>query len=223
MRTQIFIHVGIHKTGTTFLQKEVFPKIAGINYVFRVGLDTTIVPGKINLLSDENLDGGSYRLFNSKSRYDIAINLHKMYPSAKIIICIRSEFDWLKSAWKQYTLSYYGYSFGEYCYRLGNARVETDGYIIFLRTLFDDVLVCDFEDLKKDPKAFVKRICDFMGVEAPEFENKKYYQSITDGQAAFIVFYDKIFRSKTMHFLLSLLVRFVRKDEMFEKWSGKKV
>ena len=222
--TKIFIHIGLHKTGTTFLQKEVFPKIPNINYIFRVGLDTAIVEDKTNLLSDENLDGGSYRVFrNHFQRNAIAENLSKMYPKAKIIICIRDTESWLKSAWKQYTLSYYGYSLNEYRRRLDPEFANHYQYIDYLRTLFKDVYICYFGELKKDPKKFVKGICDFMNVEAPQFKNKRVYESITDGQARFIQIYDSIFRSKTMHFFLSLLIRFVRKDEMFEKWVNKEI
>jgi len=221
---KIFIHVGLHKTGTTFLQKEVFPKIKDIHYIFRVGIDTTIDRYKVNLLSDENLDGGSYRLFRrGYHRNAIALNLSKMFPSAKIIICIRDKEQWLKSAWKQYLVAYYGYSFEKYKELMDPVIPEFDIYIAYLKTLFKDVYVCHFEDLQKDPKAFVKGICDFMEVETPEFSNKKYYQGITDGQAQFIQLFDSVFHSKTMHFLLSLLIRFIRKDELFEKWGSNEV
>jgi len=28
----IVFHLGLHKTGTTFLQQEIFPKLSGVNY-----------------------------------------------------------------------------------------------------------------------------------------------------------------------------------------------
>ena len=31
----IIIHVGLHKTGTTFLQKEIFSRMKNINYIYK--------------------------------------------------------------------------------------------------------------------------------------------------------------------------------------------
>lgn len=44
MRKNIFLHIGIHKTGTTFLQKKVFPFINGIK--FEIKPDFGLVSGK---------------------------------------------------------------------------------------------------------------------------------------------------------------------------------
>lgn len=218
--TKVFIHLGIHKTGTTFLQHEIFPKIPNINFQRHVNLTTRPVPGKINLFSDENLDGGSYRVFNNVyHRYNIMENLHTMFPNAKIIICVRDKDKWLRSAWKQYTMAYYSYSFEEYCKRLDPRFTDFDTYIEKLKKLFEDVYVCHFEDLQKDPQSFVKGICDFIGVDVPPFENKIVYKSITDGQVKAIRLFDKIFKLKAFHFLLSMAIKVVRNDEGIQKWK----
>jgi len=223
-KTKIFIHVGPHKTGTTFLQKEVFPKIKDINYVLRVAIDTPIVEGKVNLLSDENLDGGTYRVFRTVgNQRTIAKNLHGMFPNAKIIICLRNKDKWLQSAWKQYSVAYYAYPFKKYCELLDEEMTDFEAYAEFLKTLFKDVYICHYEDLVLNPEKFVKDLCDYMGVETPKFENKIVYPSITDGQLKFLQTFDKIFRLKVIHFVLSLCIKFVRKDEMFSKFFGKKV
>jgi hypothetical protein len=224
--TKVFIHVGLHKTGTTFLQNEVFPKIPGINYHQKIDLTTVVEPNKINLFSDENLDGGSYRLFNTvQQRYAILENLKLIFPDAKIIICLREKGSWLRSAWKQYTLSYYGYSILEYCKRLDPQFYDFDGYVSKIKELFgeDNVLVIDFEYLCEFPKNFVGEICDFIGVPVPVFENKKTYESLSDNQINKIILFDTIFRSKTLHFVLSLFIRFVRNDPTIQKFRSKKV
>jgi len=221
--TKVFIHVGLHKTGTTFLQNEIFPKIPNINYQRHVDLTTRVVSGKVNLFSDENLDGGSYRIFNTvQHRYNIMENLHTLYPTAKIIICIRDRDKWLQSAYKQYVVAYYSYSFRDYCKRLDPKFTDFDEYIEKLRYWFDDVYVCHYEDLVKNPKEFVNGICDFIGVETPEYENKIIYKGITDGQVKFIRLFDKIFKSKLLHFMLSIGIRVVRKDETIKKWQSRK-
>jgi len=224
--TKVFIHVGMHKTGTTFLQEEVFPNISGINYQRKIDLTTKVEPGKINLFSDENLDGGSYRLFaNPKDRYTIAYNLRQMFPTAKIIICIRDKDEWIQSAYKQYTLSYFGYTFLEYFRRMNKETLDFTTYAVYLQNLFgrDNVLVLNYQDLKNDPHAFVELICDFIGVEVPMYEVKTTYPSLDDGQVAIIVLFDKIFKSKLLHLMLSLAVRLVRNDPSIQKWRNKKL
>jgi len=224
MKTEVVIHIGLHKTGTTFLQTEVFPKIPNINYQTKVDLTTKVVPGKINLFSDENLDGGSYRLFNTvENRYNIMKNLHSLYPNAKIILCIRDRDAWLRSAYKQYIVAYKSCSFEEYKNRLDKDFLNYDKYIKELDKLwFNNIYVCTFEDLKMNPKKFVKNMCDFIGVEPPEFENKTVYKGITDGQVKFIRLYDKLLPSKIFHLPLAFAIKFIRKDSTITNWLGRK-
>jgi hypothetical protein len=221
--TKVFIHVGLHKTGTTFLQNEVFPKIPEINYQRKVDLTTSVVEGKTNLFSDENLDGGSYRLFSKPDdRYKIAMNLYKMFPNAGIIVCLRDEKSWLRSAWKQYVLSYYGYTFKDYCKKMDKETLNFKGYVFYLSNLFNDnVFVTNYETLVKDPQNFVKGICDFIGVETPVFENKETYKSLSYNQTNAIILFDKIFKSKTVHLILSLVIRFIRNDPTIQKFREK--
>ena len=219
MTTKVVIHIGLHKTGTTFLQNEVFPKIPDINYQTKVDLTTTVEPDKINLFSDENLDGGSYRLFNTvQTRYSILENLHKLFPDAHIIICLRNKDKWLWSAYKQYILAYKSCSFDEYKKRFDSSFLDYKEYLSRIHQLFDHVYVCYFGELKKNPQQFVRDMCDFIGVEPPAFENKIVYKSITDGQVKFLLMFDTIFRSKMIHFALSILIRIIRNDKTVMDW-----
>jgi hypothetical protein len=226
MDEQIVIHVGLHKTGTTFLQKEVFPKLGDINYIEEVGLDISLVSDKLNLISNENLDGGSYRLFNkAEKRFAIANNLKKLFPDAKIVLCLRNKESWLKSAWKQYVIAYKSYSFSEYRETLDPHFLDHEKYVRHLKGLFREVHVCWFEDLVSNPQDFVKELCFFMKVQVPENidYSKKHNTGITDTQIQFIRLYDKLFPSKLMHLLLSLTIKLVRDDVNIEKWKGREL
>ena len=226
MKTKIVIHIGLHKTGTTFLQQEIFSKIPNINYQNTVNLTTKVVPNVINVFSDENLDGGSYRLFNiAGQRYTILKNLHALFPDAYIILCLRDKDAWLQSAYKQYAMAYFGYTFLEYFRKFDKRVLDFDVYVKYLQSLFgvDNVLVTSYENLKNEPEEFVDRICSFIGVDAPTFENQIVYPSLTDRQIALIVIFDAIFRSKTLHLLLALAIRLVRNDPMMQRWKAKKV
>ena len=53
----IVIHLGLHKTGTTFLQQEIFPKLAGVNYKVYFDENKYEFNDEINLISCESLSG----------------------------------------------------------------------------------------------------------------------------------------------------------------------
>lgn len=219
METKIVIHIGMHKTGTTFLQREVFPKIPNINYQTDINLFTPVVSDAINLFSDENLDGGSYRLFTTCEQRDTIIkNLHTLYPDAHIILCLRDKESWLHSAYKQYIVAYQSCSFKEYKQRLDTAKLDYAEYISLIKSLFNHVYVCYYNELKKNPQQFVNNLCDFIGVKTPPFNRNIVYKSITDTQVKLIRLYDKLLPSKLLHFLLSLAIRFVRNDSTIIKW-----
>ncbi|HSE91089.1 MAG TPA: hypothetical protein VLJ79_33070 [Candidatus Binatia bacterium] len=115
----IFFHLGLHKTGTTFLQREVFPKIDPEMFCFlgkmsslmkyiiyqdpayfdAEGIRARILehahPQKINLISNEDLSGDP--LNGGIHRTNILSNLHSCFPNAKVLLFIRKQDDWALS------------------------------------------------------------------------------------------------------------------------------
>lgn len=123
-KMKIFIHIGYHKTGTSYLQKVIFPKLDQVNFIrtednrqlfwklyhqdplnFDVNktkddLQKYMHNSKINLISNENSSGTHhYKYINNKN---IADKLFNLFPRAKIIITIRNQFDFIISLYKQY-------------------------------------------------------------------------------------------------------------------------
>src|SRR5258706_14314689 len=115
----LYIHVGYPKTGTTFLQNEIFPKLQEVNYIksllirpetsriirqdefsfdydqIQNNLERHFVKGK-NVLSNEGLIGDFFlcKLVNNKL---IADRLKRLFPNAKIIISLRNQYDLMES------------------------------------------------------------------------------------------------------------------------------
>lgn len=120
--TSVIFHIGLHKTGSTFLQKELFSKIQNprFNYInnnntFRYFLNKTIYrdnlyfdealksniikKNKINLVSAENLSGNPEGIsFNLKNILD---NLYNLCEDSKIILFIRKQDDFAESNYVQ--------------------------------------------------------------------------------------------------------------------------
>lgn len=120
----IVIHIGYHKSASTFLQKNVFPNLP-VNYIFLSGEQREIldlvesVDGfdldvlrkwvrnkieaqycndirKTTVISHEELSGHPMG-YNIVNPFATASNLKKAFPDAKILIVIRNQMDYLKS------------------------------------------------------------------------------------------------------------------------------
>ncbi|WP_373533182.1 sulfotransferase domain-containing protein [Vampirovibrio sp.] len=129
MEKEIIIHVGMHKTGTTYLQEHIFPKL---DDVYLVSVNTVVDPikrflkhlfsrnvllldlGQIKveieafieslpqnkiLISNESLFGFFHENYSHNKMF--ADYLKLMFPNAKILVTIRRQDDWLESAYKQ--------------------------------------------------------------------------------------------------------------------------
>lgn len=117
---QVYIHIGLHKTATTFLQKKIFPKLDNINYLSRPYTNLNHAFNKLQyaddtrfcrqeftqeinqlqsdkdlLISEEMLSGTPY--FNYVNRSTIAYRLQDVFPEAKIILFLRGQKDMLLS------------------------------------------------------------------------------------------------------------------------------
>jgi hypothetical protein len=98
----IFFHVGLHKTGTTFLQKAVFPKWKEITYIpwpnleLFLRLDVT----KTYLVSREGLSGKNRAHHDER---DASLKrLSELFPDAQILISFRKHSGYITSSYRQY-------------------------------------------------------------------------------------------------------------------------
>jgi len=123
-----FIHIGMPRTGTTFLQQKVFPNIDNFqayslpyshyNEAFHkmIYMDESLynqeefiaevnqLRGDNIILSNENFIGQSLFYYHS-NRTRTAQRLHKAMPNATIILYLRNQLDLLKSLY-QITVSW---------------------------------------------------------------------------------------------------------------------
>jgi len=121
---KVIIHIGYHKSASTFFQKEVFAQLP-VNYLFFEGsnqkylhmvesekelnpgaiyswIDSELAekyPGKrkdTTVLSHEELSGHPHG-YKKISSFTIANNLRTLFPAARILIVVRNQFDYIAS------------------------------------------------------------------------------------------------------------------------------
>jgi hypothetical protein len=123
---KFIVHIGYHKSASTFLQSSVFPQLP-VNYLFFSGPDRKyleMVESKNNLDADAIhawIDGELERKYQGSQKeltvlsheelsghpngYDVidpfvtAENLKKVFPNAKILMIIRNQLDYLTSVY----------------------------------------------------------------------------------------------------------------------------
>jgi hypothetical protein len=128
---KIVVHIGLHKTATTTLQRGVFPVLPGLHFIdsARSAAASTIYTlqvqdpiyfdssrareallracsnVKVNLISAESFSGSLYSAVGKKDldhRHSIIENLQRALPEAKIILVLRRQDQYARSVYRQY-------------------------------------------------------------------------------------------------------------------------
>lgn len=179
MSVELYIHLGLHRTGTTFLQHKVFPRLNDIMFFKELTFKTLICKSRKNLVSNEDLSGTPFNPnSNPNDRFMIADNIFKVYPEAKIILGLREKNSWMKSLYNQYLKIGGTSSFNQFKNEEFNKKyLDFNQYVEFLKDTFDDVFIYHFEDLKQNNERVVKDLCSFLHVNVPSYKNRRYNTS----------------------------------------------
>ncbi|MBB5519747.1 sulfotransferase [Amphiplicatus metriothermophilus] len=193
-RPRPLIHIGYHKTASTWLQRFLF-RDAGCGFFWMdveknlflshplrfdaarcraryEALREAAPPGAVPVLSNERLSGHPH-----SGGYDcetIARRLRAVFPDGRVLIVIREQKAAILSAYKQYVKK------GGMRSLVGYLRPQRDGHvpqfdpdhfaydaiIELYQTLFgaENVCVLAYEDFASAPEAFLSRVASFAGV-----------------------------------------------------------
>ena len=128
---KVAVHIGLHKTATTTLQRQVFPVLPGVHFVdsthaaaagiiyacqvqdpiyfdsgnARAVLQSAFSGDKFNLISSEGLSGSLYSAVGKRDldhRHSIIDNLHRTLPEARILLVLRRQDQYARSVYRQY-------------------------------------------------------------------------------------------------------------------------
>ena len=158
-----FIHVGLHKTATTYLQKEFFPKL-GLKYFSCEEFSCNV----------KLLYTYKYNDYNDFMRELVLLGIYKKYgKKVKVIIGVRDKDNWKKSLYNQVVRSTsYFKSFKEFCNLKNSGYV--DDYIKYAEFLFgDNLYIFNYEKFKVDAQKELNKLTSYLDVTKIIYEDKK--------------------------------------------------
>lgn len=169
--SKVVLHLGLAKTGTSWLQQNVFPLLP-LEFVHCSKYDVLNKYNHDLLLSFEGFSG----TIQCNDRFVNAYRLHRLFPSAKVLVVFREREGYLWSLYSQFIRGGGLWCFDEFKqWALGHPYfMDWLLYKKYLCRLFNkdchggnNCLFLDFKDLKTDPEGFVESICDFIDVRVP--------------------------------------------------------
>ena len=188
---QSIIHIGLHKTGTTYLQNTLFRSLPNVQVI----LGNTPVRDSINielnkkrLISDEALSGRLWHGEYLQDFYESIKRIKATYHNPKIIFGIRRHEAFILSIYKQYLHSK-GYKKFDHIFNKENTGVFKHEDLFFtsridyLKTHFseENLFFYTQESLRKREKDFVTALAKFMELESTDIEIKQNKQFTNTG------------------------------------------
>lgn len=162
-QSQIFFHTGLSKTGSTFLQHQIFPKLGGIHYIPTVKYRKAL--GLIPRLKKDKILVS--REFDQQFEQEV-IRFSGEYPNAHPIVVFREHSSWILSNYKRFVKNGHPISFSEFIdlkEDKGLFKIQDLNFyhkIELLEKHFSQKpLVLFYEDLKQNPKMFIQQILDY--------------------------------------------------------------
>ncbi|MEM6297865.1 MAG: sulfotransferase domain-containing protein [Bacteroidota bacterium] len=162
---EIFFHVGMGKVASTYLQYRVFPYFKGIRYVQRTNYRyaKTLIPK----LSDDHILIS--REFDQQMEREVKW-FSEDFPDAHPIILFRRHDSWIASQYRRFTKNGFGLTFEQFFDLENDQGYFKQKDLNFYRNIEileqhfkHKPLVMFYDDMRKDPMAFFKRIADHCG------------------------------------------------------------
>lgn len=197
MNRDVFIHVGLQKTATTWIQVELFQKLKNVYYVRTSDLVNTYIPNDKKVLISHECLAGVPSSNIPCMRFKILRRIKRLYPDASIIVGFREKERWLVSLYSQYIKNG-----GIYSYSYWMEHIIKEKYLDFekykneIRENFDNVFVYHMRDIKQNKKRFVEELFSFIGEPIPQYDDKKYNKKFSKKKLNVMRRLNKLFKSE---------------------------
>jgi hypothetical protein len=165
-------HIGLHKTGTTFLQRLVFPRLEEVTYLTWRNLEyfLRLRNDRRYLVSCEGFSGKTFaRLGERCAGLD---RLGAMFPRAKVIVGFRRHGSLLASLYSQYLryggkgqfLDFIALSDSQQDALLSRADISFRGLLETIESSFGrPAFAFDMHHAFREPSLFLQDLCSFVG------------------------------------------------------------
>lgn len=190
-----FAHIGYHRTGTNFLQREIFPKlplfrpessawrqvIEGRAAGYYQQQDATCNPDSLPMLiSSESLSGTL-----EEDRPQIARLLADLNREVRILVVVRRQPDIFRSLYAIHVKQGHRTAFRAFALRLAaNRRCDYAAMLARLHKELgrEQVMALPYEMLRDSPQGFVAELCRFLGAPPPAFDPARVNASWPDAE-----------------------------------------
>ena len=212
--SEIFVHIGLPKTGTTFLQDHVFSNYNAkdISYLGKAKSISVwdIMKTKNNkyLISSENLLADHFEGEKGKWFVEFKNNLkilHNKLPNAKYILSVRNHKDLIISCYKEFirkgNRSFYPEIMNYFDIDKNNGQISQNDFI------FENIIkeiriisgnypfVFSLEGWKENPDELFKNLENFLNIPEQHItlnNNKKARIGCNTNQAKFLIFFNRL-------------------------------
>lgn len=170
----LIIHIGLHKTGTTFLQNNLFPALPNTSVIRGFHSHRKLMkvnPNHQIILTDEGLSGNLWKGTYLNDFYANMNRLKSIYHNPKIIFGIRNQLSFILSVYKQY-LHEKGTKDLSFLYNLHNSGVLKHEELLlmpkikFLQDNFNHLFIYSQESLNTRYSDFINEFVKFINVDA---------------------------------------------------------
>jgi hypothetical protein len=211
--TKIILHLGLHKTGTTFLQTKVFPNIINVNLMSNKHelIHYHLDEEKINIISEERFSL-SVPYFQDHycdcSREEVLDHLKNLFPNAKVIVGIRDKEPWLKSCYSEYIKGGWGsLKYDDFLEHYKQDIIDMDDYVNRVKERWKDVYVYRQERLTQE----LKELCEFIGCNIPDYDKRRKNVSLTRSQISAMRFINRFLENFVNPFFWKYFHMFYKK------------